>query len=158
MASTKYIESLPKKLVGAAAIFFNKNGELLIVKPNYRKGWLVPGGSVDALESPRDGCIREIREEIGLDIEDLKFVSVQYNKNLTDEDLPYDAIQFVFYGGVLTEEQISKIVLQEKELDEFKFLKIEDALLILSGKLSTRIKTGIDAILKDLDGVYSENI
>jgi 8-oxo-dGTP diphosphatase len=157
MASAEYINSLPRKIVGAAAIFFNKNKELLIVKPNYRKGWLVPGGGVDALESPRDGCIREIKEEVGLDIKDLKFVCVQYNKNFSEDGAPYDAIQFVFFGGVLSDEQISQIVLAEKELDEFRFCKIEEALTILSGKLSTRIKIGIDMILKDPDGVYSEN-
>ncbi len=62
----EYLASLPKRHVGCAAIFLNEKDELLIVKQSYREGWSVPGGVIDALESPHDGCVREIKEEIGL--------------------------------------------------------------------------------------------
>lgn len=39
-----YAKMLPKKQVGTAVIFLNIKGELLIVKPDYREDWLVPGG------------------------------------------------------------------------------------------------------------------
>ncbi|MHB1163149.1 MAG: hypothetical protein ACYCZZ_01290 [Minisyncoccota bacterium] len=43
----EYAKMLPKKQVGTAVLFFNAKGELLIVKPDYKEGWLVPGGSCE---------------------------------------------------------------------------------------------------------------
>jgi len=43
---------LPKKQAGTAVLFLNTKGELLIIKPNYKSGWLVPGGAADDDESP----------------------------------------------------------------------------------------------------------
>lgn len=149
MSTIDYINSLPKKIVASAAIFLNKNGELLIVKPNYRDGWLVPGGGIDAMESPKDGCLREIREEIGLTVTDVQFLSVNHHRNSSDEGVPYDSLEFTFWAGVLSDEQIANIVLQDEELDEFKFCPIEEALALLNPKLSHRIKLGLDALAHD---------
>jgi 8-oxo-dGTP diphosphatase len=41
---TEYAAVLPKKQVGTAVLLFNTKGEILIVKPDYKEGWLVPGG------------------------------------------------------------------------------------------------------------------
>ena len=72
----EYAKILPKKQVGTAVIFLNANGEILIVKPNYRDGWLVPGGATDENESPLHCAIREVKEEIGLDIPEIKLVGI----------------------------------------------------------------------------------
>ena len=48
----EYAALLPKKQVGVAVLLFNSKNELLIVKPDYREGWLVPGGVTDEDESP----------------------------------------------------------------------------------------------------------
>ena len=61
-----FSEKLPKKRMAAAALFLNEQHEILIVKPIYRELWLLPGGVVEEGESPRQACIREIREELGL--------------------------------------------------------------------------------------------
>ena len=49
-----------KKVMAAAALIQNDLGALLIVKPNYRDGWLLPGGMVELNESPKRACQREI--------------------------------------------------------------------------------------------------
>ena len=64
-----YVATLPRVLAGAAALFRDAAGRVLLVEPNYREGWALPGGTIesDDGESPRDGARRETAEEIGLD-------------------------------------------------------------------------------------------
>lgn len=69
--SEEYYKTLPKKRMAVGVLFFNSNNELLIVKPSYKSGWSIPGGVIEQDESPRMGFIREVKEEIGLDVEPL---------------------------------------------------------------------------------------
>jgi 8-oxo-dGTP pyrophosphatase MutT (NUDIX family) len=59
----------------AAAIIL-RNGELLLLhrqKPG-RDYYILPGGGVELDESFEDACIREVKEETGLDVLGLQFV------------------------------------------------------------------------------------
>lgn len=64
--------------VFAAAVIFNANGEVLLVKSTYQRfhPWGLPGGSLDYGESPENAVLREVHEETGLTIaiEKLLFV------------------------------------------------------------------------------------
>jgi 8-oxo-dGTP diphosphatase len=55
--------------VGAICVVSRPDGRILLVKPSYRDGWSVPGGLVGRRETPRDAARRELREEVGLDLE-----------------------------------------------------------------------------------------
>ncbi len=133
-----YYKTLPKKRVGVGALFFNKKKELLIVKPTYKDYWSIPGGVVDENESPRAACTREIGEEINLKIKSLDFVCVDYKHQ---EENKTESLQFIFYGGILNENQIKKIKLPKKELSDFKFEPIGKALPKLSKTLALRIRS-----------------
>ena len=39
-----YYKNLPRKRMGSGALFFNSKDEALIVKPNYKDHWEIPGG------------------------------------------------------------------------------------------------------------------
>ncbi len=123
LSKQDYYNSLAKKPMGSDVLFLNDKNEILIVKPNYKDEWLLPGGTLEAGESPRAGAIRETKEEIGLDIQMDRMLCVDYCKTAQGDNL-----KFVFFGGILNEEQISQIKLQESELIEFKFVSLEDAL------------------------------
>ncbi len=79
--------------MGTGALIFNEARQLLILKPNYKNHWTIPGGVVDANESPRAACIREIREEIGLEQPNVTFVAVDYKPENQDRD---ENLQFMF--------------------------------------------------------------
>ena len=68
LSPEEHYKSLPKKRSGSSVLFLNEKGELLIVKPSYKSGWLPVGGTVDDSESPSVAAQRETREEIGLDL------------------------------------------------------------------------------------------
>ena len=57
---------MPKKRLSAGVLFLNQKQEILLVKPTYREGWLLPGGVIDEDESPKHCAQREILEELGV--------------------------------------------------------------------------------------------
>src|SRR3954464_11736401 len=60
---------LPTFHAAAAVLITDPAGRVLLVKPNYRESWLMPGGYVEADEFPHDTVRRELLEELGLAIE-----------------------------------------------------------------------------------------
>lgn len=139
----EYAKILPKKQVGTAVLLFNAKGELLTVKPNYKEGWLVPGGATDHDESPMNCAKRETKEEIGLDIAKLQLVGVYYGPK---KGVFTDSIKFIFSGGTLTESQIQQITLQKDELDEYAFMSPENAILLLSPSLKKSVPACLEAM------------
>jgi 8-oxo-dGTP diphosphatase len=110
--------SLPTIYGTAAALITSPAGEVLLVKPNYRALWSLPGGVLEDGEPPHVGCAREVREELGLWLPVGPLLAVDW---IAPEGLrPRPLVAFVFDGGVLADP--SAIVLQESELDEFRFV------------------------------------
>ena len=139
----EYAALLPKKQVGTAVLFFNEKGELLIVKPDYREGWLVPGGATDDDESPLHCAIRETKEEIGLDTPELQLVGIYYGHK---KGVFTDSLKFIFSGGTLTEEQIEHIKLQTEELETYTFMSPQGAASLLSSSLQKSVPACLEAI------------
>ena len=143
LSREEYLKNLPRKIVGAGVLFFDAQGRVLLVKPNYRDGWLIPGGTTDANEAPRVACIREVKEEIGLVIEAPELITVGYT--IHKEDPAGDGLIFIFYGGVLNEAMIQSIVLQKEELDEYRFVSQSEALAMVTRSLQKSLPTAFQA-------------
>lgn len=114
----EYYSSLPKKRMGAGALFFNEHAQVLLVKPNYKPGWEIPGGVVELDESPRVCCQREVYEEIGLRRAIGPLLLLEYSDRV---DVKTESLMFVFDGGVLSAAEIATIKLQTDELETFAF-------------------------------------
>jgi 8-oxo-dGTP diphosphatase len=143
----------PKKQMGAGALFFNAVGELLLVKPTYRDHWSIPGGVVEDGESPRQGCTREVQEEIGLDVTLGPLLVLDYTSLAT---APREALQFLFYGGVLAEEAIGRIVLPPLELSAYRFAPLGEAVVVLNPRIVRRLPHAMSA-LRTGGAVYLED-
>ncbi|MFW6271151.1 MAG: NUDIX domain-containing protein [Bacillota bacterium] len=139
-------ERIPKKRSSSGAIIFNKNEKLLIVKPTYREKWLIPGGVDEYNESPLSSCRREIKEEIGLNIEIEKLLSFDYKPG---SESYLEGFSFIFYGGKLSDEQISQIKLQKEEISEYKFIEKDRISKMLVDKLKQRVLVSLDALDND---------
>lgn len=59
----------PSFTVGAMCIIERADGAVLLVRHSYRERWGVPGGLLQRREEPVDAARREVREEVGLDVE-----------------------------------------------------------------------------------------
>lgn len=69
----------PVPAIGVAGIVFNNQKQVLLIQRNQPPAiglWSIPGGKLEAGESLRDACRREIKEETGLDAEIQNIVAV----------------------------------------------------------------------------------
>jgi len=65
--------------VTAGAIIQNEQGQVLLLKHTFRSGsgWGLPGGFLEGGEQPVEGLRRELREEIGLELEQVELFAAR---------------------------------------------------------------------------------
>jgi molecular chaperone GrpE len=113
----------PKVIVGA--FIFNDKDELFLMKGTKWHGkYIVPGGKVEMNETLEESLKREVKEEINLDIEDIKLIGLTdglgLQKAYTKEDN-----HFVFVDNKAFAKDIKNIKLNS-EASEYKWLKLEE--------------------------------
>lgn len=129
-------QSLPKKRISAGCLFFDADGNLLVVNPTYKKPWEIPGGCVEANESPRTAVIREVAEELGLHCSPGRLLCVDYSG---ETDSKTERVQFIFDGGTLSPIEIATIQLPADELSEYRLLPPKKAIKLLNKSLRKRV-------------------
>ncbi|MDQ1728532.1 MAG: hypothetical protein QOD33_657 [Pyrinomonadaceae bacterium] len=69
----------PQFAVSAGAVISDERGRVLLLKHRFRagSGWGMPGGFLEKGEQPEAGLRRELREEIGLEVTQLKLLAVR---------------------------------------------------------------------------------
>ena len=90
---------------------------MLLVKPNYKDGWILPGGTVEAGEAPKPGCEREIVEELGLDVKLGRVLLIFHGLSL---GVWGDSTYYMYDGGVIAAD--TKITLQDAELVTYEWV------------------------------------
>src|SRR4051794_24956237 len=150
-----YIAGLPRVLAGAAALFRDAEGRVLLVEPNYREGWALPGGTVesDEGETPRQGARRETLEEIGLDRELGRLLAVDWVHGAGRPPL----VAYLYDGGVLGESDFKAIRLQEEELLSWRLVPRDELPGHLPGALGRRVLAGLDVLAKGSGTAELEN-
>ncbi|MEU6929580.1 NUDIX hydrolase [Streptomyces sp. NPDC046385] len=154
-AYATYIAGLPRVLAGAAALFRDADGRILVVEPNYREGWTLPGGTIesDTGETPRQAARRETAEEIGLDLELGALLAVDWVHGAARPPL----VAYVYDGGVLPDARFAAIRLQEEELLSWKLIDPSEATAYLPSALGLRVLAALDALASGRGPVELEN-
>src|SRR5882724_2352885 len=69
----------PRFAVTAGAIVTDNRGRVLLLKHRFRpgSGWGLPGGFIERGEQPGEALRRELREEVGLEVAELKLFAVR---------------------------------------------------------------------------------
>lgn len=139
-----YIAGLPRVLAAAATVFRDVHGRVLLVEPNYRDGWALPGGTIesDKGESPRQAARRETAEEIGLDLEPGRLLAIDWARG--PKRPPIAA--YLYDGGVLDEAELKAIRLQEEELLSWELVERDDLDRYLHGGLALRLRAALDVL------------
>lgn len=136
------------------AFVFNKNGEVLLQKRSKQKKtfpekWDVTvGGHVDSGEYGRQSLIREVKEELGIDVDDdeIKYLFCSTSKSNDGE-----IINNHYNEGylILKDIDVSKIVLEEEEVEEVRFFTKAEILERINNNYDgLTYKTGVWNFLK----------
>lgn len=113
---------LPGVVVAAGALITDPAGSVLVVKPNYREHWTIPGGICEFGEPPQAGCAREVAEEIGLPLRIGGLLAIDWSQPFGADVRPI--MHFLFDGGEI--DKSARIVVQEAELDGYQFTPVAD--------------------------------
>lgn len=125
-----YFASLPKVITSGAVILRDEDGRFVIEKPNYRPHWLLPGGGVDPGEDARQCAQREVKEELGLDVEVGRLLAVDWLPASPVRSAPM-GVHFIFDAGVIPRAQLeAEIVPQASELDDWALIEEDRAELL----------------------------
>jgi ADP-ribose pyrophosphatase len=131
--------------IGCGALIINDNNEVLLLKRtqktrNEADFWSKPGGGVEFGEKVEDAVKREIKEELGVDIELIKFLG------FTDHIIKSENQHWVAFN------YLAKIIsgtvqnLEPEKAEEIKWFKLDS----LPENLSQTTREPIDVYLKSI--------
>jgi 8-oxo-dGTP diphosphatase len=107
---------IDKVLILASAIIKNKSGEVLLLKrgetKTFQSHWQLPEGKLEEKESPQEALKREVKEELGLDVNSAKLSGVNQSM-LEAKGITYLVIRIIF----LVKIQNKKIILSGEHSD-----------------------------------------
>lgn len=75
----KLFEYRNPDISGSVVHIENEKGETLLLKRGKKsrlQGWCLPGGRIDEGEEPKTAAIRELKEESGIKVKDVKYVGI----------------------------------------------------------------------------------
>ena len=135
--------------VAAGALFRDDAGRVLLVKPTYKDGWEIPGGYVEAGESPRAAAAREVKEELGLDIDLTAMLVLDWAPHPAEGD----KLLIIFDGGRLNQQEVDRLVIAQHELSAARFFDVDQLHQVLPARLARRV---VSAAIGH-DGPYLEH-
>jgi 8-oxo-dGTP diphosphatase len=146
-----WFASLPTLYGAAAALFTDEDGRVLLVKPNYRDHWSLPGGILEHGEPPHVGCAREVAEEIGLDIVPGNLLTIGWVG--PEDPRPRPIVHFIFDGGTIAAS--TPITVQASELDDYRFVSPADLAEYLPEFITARVTAALNARASATEHTYT---
>jgi 8-oxo-dGTP diphosphatase len=151
----EYVASLPRKRMAAGALFVDGAGRVLLVDPVYRDTWDLPGGAVEAEESPHAACRREVAEELGLDRPVGRVLAVDWVPSRPGRP---EGLVVVYDGGVLGATDIAAITVAGDELAGFAFVAAAEVADRVTPLVARRVGACLDALAAGTVGSLEDGV
>ena len=129
-----------RKRVAVDLIIQDEAGKILLVDPDYKDFWDLPGGMSEANESLTDTAIRELNEELGLDIGVGRLLVVSWVEAHGPWD---DQLVFVFDGGTLDADTVGNMRIKDSELRDYTFLSPDEAAERLRPDMAALLRSAV---------------
>ncbi|MFB6437690.1 NUDIX domain-containing protein [Streptomyces sp. NPDC056411] len=111
--------------LASGVLLFDDQDRVLLVDPTYKAGWEFPGGVVERGEPPAQAGVREVAEELGIELPRAPRLLV------LDWEAPqppgFGGLRLLYDGGTLTDERIGKLLLPGAELRAWRFVTEAEA-------------------------------
>ncbi|MCY0927050.1 NUDIX hydrolase [Streptomyces sp. H27-H1] len=141
MSENENEAKMARPRMAAGALFFDEADRVLLVEPSYKDYRDIPGGYVEEGESPREACVREIQEELGIAPLIGRLLVVDWAPNPGEGD----KVLYLFDGGRLSADDRQQIVLQADELRAYDFHPADQVPDLTIPRLARRIAEGVQA-------------
>lgn len=139
----EYARSLNTKRTAAGVLFYDADGRVLLVETSYKPNWEIPGGAVEAHETPWATAQREVAEEVGFEEPIGRLVVIDY---IPEEGVMPEGLAFIFDGGQVTEDTVSALVSTDPEILSVGLYVLDDVLDRVKSRLAGRITAALEAI------------
>ncbi len=116
--------ALPRKRLIAHVLMRDDKDRVLLCETQFKSDWELPGGIVEPFESPRLGAMREVREELGIELHVGRLLVVDWMPPYLGWD---DAIEMIFDGGGVQEDELATWSLQPSEIRSVRLCTLDDA-------------------------------
>ncbi|MFF4367271.1 NUDIX domain-containing protein [Streptomyces sp. NPDC001594] len=146
MSENEHEAKMARPRMAAGALFFDEADRVLLVEPSYKDYRDIPGGYVEEGESPRQACVREVQEELGITPHIGRLLVVDWAPNPGEGD----KVLYLFDGGRLSTDERRQIALQPDELHGYDFHNAEQVTALTIPRLARRIAAAIQARASDL--------
>ncbi|GAA2709988.1 MULTISPECIES: NUDIX domain-containing protein [Streptomyces] len=129
--------------LAAGVLLFDEHDRFLLVDPTYKPGWEFPGGVVEQGEAPARAGMREVAEEIGIELQDVPRLLV------VDWEPPkppgFGGMRFLFDGGRLHSAEAHRLLLPGSELRGWRFVTEDEAATMLPPVRLSRLRWALRA-------------
>jgi 8-oxo-dGTP pyrophosphatase MutT (NUDIX family) len=116
----------PSYTLGAACMIEN-DSKVLLVQTSYRRAWSLPGGLLDRREPPLEGLHREVREEVGLEVDVV-------SEPIVIVDLGRQIIDFLYRATLPAGTSPDAARAASSEIESVGWFTREDALGLVRGR------------------------
>ncbi|SED08861.1 NUDIX hydrolase [Streptomyces sp. 2133.1] len=141
MSDNDHEVKMARPRMASGALFFDEQGQVMMLEPTYKDYREIPGGYVETGESPLQACVREVREELGISPEIGRLLVVDWAPSRAEGD----KVLYLFDGGVLPAELREQIQLHGAEIRSYDFHPLNSVADLTIPRLARRIEAAASA-------------
>ncbi|MGW0121767.1 NUDIX domain-containing protein [Streptomyces sp. NPDC003327] len=132
-----------RETLAAGVLLFDERDRVLLVDPTYKPGWEFPGGVVESGEPPARAGMREVAEEIGLELDAVpRLLVVDWER---PQPPGHGGLRLLFDGGRLDAATAAGLRLPRAELRDWRFVTEEEAADLLPPVRYERLRWALRA-------------